>query len=506
MQLLVKVAQRGLSHRPSLAFYSVGILLTKTCPASSKADIFEAKIASAVDEADSSDSGETFVYESNPPETSERPRRFHSRTPSATSMASQVDQRGNGRSIIHGVMESGHSVAMKRSMKFANSYNSAGPDTGTGEDDGKGTARSNVGTGRGTTHHHHIGRWGRNGGNSHPSLFDNESPFPNVAKSKFMGNGSRNSSQPSSPRGMISRVGNGKKTSLVPPGYDIDDGAGADDERTPLMGSTVRSARSGRYRRQPFSLRQLEHQASRQNPTFLNRFAGCLVLTIMVLLVISGAIGFMFATTQPLSGAKILELKNVLASEQEIMFDMVVSALNPNVIVITVNSVAIEVFAKSKYAGTDSEWWRRPQISNKIGTRDDSPHDPPLDPDDPNKTPLLKLGSISSFDNPLLFDGSPFEHKKSIASGELSLQKPGNKTEPGGSERWGRVLKYEFNLIVKGVLKYQLPMSQQVRSVAVDGRVLVKPANTKLRFTPELGVVVGHEEDEVHTVREIEVS
>lgn len=35
--------------------------------ASSKADIFEAKVASAVDEVNSSDSGETFVYESNPP-------------------------------------------------------------------------------------------------------------------------------------------------------------------------------------------------------------------------------------------------------------------------------------------------------------------------------------------------------------------------------------------------------------------------------------------------------
>jgi hypothetical protein len=225
----------------------------------------------------------------------------------------------------------------------------------------------------------------------------------------------------------------------------------------------------------------------------------------MILLVISGAIGFMFATTQPLSGVKVLELKNVLASEQEIMFDMVVSALNPNVIAITVDSVAIEVFAKSKHAGTDAEWWRHPQISErsvpgKVRARDDSPSDPPLDSDDPNETPLLKLGSISKFDNPLIFDGSPFEHKKSVAAGELSLQKPGNKTEPGGSERWGRVLQYEFDLIVKGVLKYQLPMSQRVRSVAVDGRVLVKPANSKLRFTPEFGVVIGDGEDEVHIV------
>jgi hypothetical protein len=51
----------------------------------SKAEIFAAKIASAVDEAaHSSDSDETFVYESNPPE-SQRPK--WSRNPSASSLA-----------------------------------------------------------------------------------------------------------------------------------------------------------------------------------------------------------------------------------------------------------------------------------------------------------------------------------------------------------------------------------------------------------------------------------
>jgi hypothetical protein len=104
---------------------------------------------------------------------------------------------------------------------------------------------------------------------------------------------------------------------------------------------------------------------------------------------------------------------------------------------------------------------------------------PPAD-DDPNETPLLKLGSIYNFDNPLIFDGSPFEHEKSVAVGQLSLQKPGNNTDPKGSERWSHILQYDFDLIVKGVLKYQLPMSQRPRSAAVEGRILVKPANSKI--------------------------
>lgn len=448
--------------------------------ASSKADIFEAKIASAVDEANSSDSEETFVYESNPPEVNDRPRRFHSRTPSATSMASQVDQRGNSRSI-HGVMDGVHGVAMKKSMKFANSFNSNAPEVST-EDDGKGTVRSGMGTGRGTTHHHHIGRWGRNGGNGHPSLFDNESPFPNAAKARLGENTSRNSSRPTSPRMSHMKMIHGKKNSSIALNYDVDDGARADDETTPLMPTSMRGSR--RDRRRPFSARQLEHQVSRQNKSFFSRFAGCLVLSIMILLVVSGAIGFMFATTQPLADVKVVALKHVLATGQELMLDMEVTARNPNIVVISVEAMDIDIFAKSKHVESDSEYWKRPQLSSHVEKRrrgisaihtlDDDPSDPP---DNPDETSTMLLGSVYYFDSPLTFDGSPFRHTHSLASGALRLSKPGNHTVAGGTERWEKILKYEFDLILKGVLKYQLPMSQRVRRVSVDAKVTVTPNN-----------------------------
>lgn len=446
-----------------------------TGTASSKADIFEAKVASAVDEANSSDSEETFVYESNPPDASDRPRRFHSRTPSATSMASQVDQRNGVRSIMDGH----HSVAMKKSMKFANSYSSNGPESTTGEDDGKGTARSNMGTGRGTTHHHHLGgRWGRNGGNGHPSLFDNESPFPNAAKSKMAGNNPRTSSRPTSPRVPNMRIaGNGKKSSPISSGYDLDDGA--DDERTPLI-STIRSARSTRSRRPlASSIRQLEHQASRHNRSFLARFAGCLVLFLMVLLVISGAIGFMFATTQPLIDVKILALKSVLASEQDLIFDVKVQGRNPNLVNVYIDSATLVVFAKSKYAGTDSEYWKRPQTLDLMrrglrNKRDDPLDDPPTG-DDPNTNPNLLIGKVYDFDTPLTFEASPFKHQLSSTTGQISIARPGNDTIPAGSERWGRVIQHEFELILRGTLQYTLPLNSRSRNISVEARATVKP-------------------------------
>ena len=460
------------SRSPSLNLYTVSTMLTRLRPASSKADIFEAKVASAVDEANSSDSEETFVYESNPPETSDRPRRFHSRTPSATSMASQVDQRNGARSGI----DVGHSVTMKKSMKFANSYNSNPPEVVAGEDDGSGTIRSNMGTGRGTAHHHHIGRWGRNGGNGHASLFDNESPFPNAAKSKLgPGNSPRNSHAPrqTSPRVPNGRGAfNGKKSSMA---YDLDDGA--DDERTPLI-STTRSGRSGRTRRQAPSIRQLEHQASRQGRPFLNWFAGCLVMSLMIILVISASLGFMFATTQPLTDVKILALKHILASEQDIIFDVKVAAKNPNVAAVSIDMTDLVIFAKSQYAGTDAEWWAKPQtrsLLRRAVRRDSDAFDPNFPDAGPGNNPNLEIGHVFHLASPLTFEGSPFKHSRSESTGQIRISHPGNHTTPAGSRRWGNVLQHEFDLIVRGTLKYTLPLSQKVRSISVEGRATVKP-------------------------------
>ncbi|ROT41741.1 hypothetical protein SODALDRAFT_357824 [Sodiomyces alkalinus F11] len=466
--------------------YHISSLLTKPRPASSKADIFEAKVASAVDEADSSDSEETFVYDSNPPDGGDRPRRFHhSRTPSAASMASQVDR--SAMRSIHAVMESGANQAppLRKGMKFVNTF-AGGEAPMIGEEDGDGSARSTTGpgSGRGTTRRHHnhthIGRWGRNGANSHTSLFDNESPFPNAARSKLSGNQSRHSSNPPSPRmthqtsstrGGISSA----KRSLMPgQSYDLDDTTGADDERTPLISPTVRR---GRNRRNYVDLRHLECQTYRQKPSYLNRFAACLVVTMMLLLVITGAIGFMFATSQPLTDIELVSIKNVVASDPELMFDIAVKAHNPNIVVIAVDQANIEVFAKSPRAGTDMDWWKSPHGPNDHDGTDSDIHiedDPPYEPPDDEAAPNMHLGTITEFDSPLSFEGSFFNKGVSTSTGGMRLSLPGNHSA-GGSERWGRIIQDDFVLVLKGVVRYTLPLSQRVRSASITGRTTVKP-------------------------------
>ncbi|KAK3179826.1 Vacuolar inheritance and morphology protein [Lecanicillium sp. MT-2017a] len=446
---------------------------------SSKADNFEAKIASAVDEANTSDSEETFVYDSNPPDGGDRTvRRFHSRTPSATSMASQAD-RQNVRSI-YGVMEGHghhHGPVPKKSMKFVNTFNGSGNESLTpGDEDGKGTGRSAGGSGRGTTrHHHHIGRWGRQPGNGHPSLFDNESPFPNAAKSKLSAPNSRNSSGgPTSPRNHHSARNLTTKRSALQMSsiYDMDDTGGADDERTPLLGST-RIGRSGRGRRGPHSLRQAESQTYTRRSSYLNRFAACLVLTMMFLLVITGAIGFMFATSQPMTNIEIVSIQNVVTSEQLLMFDVTVNAHNPNIVAVTIDHANLEIFAKSEHAGTDSDWWRAPNPANELKVLDDPINDPPSDGDEDSR-PNILLGRITEFDSQLQFEGSMFHQGTSSSTAGMQLAEPGNSTS-GGTKRWDLIYQNEFDLIIKGVLKYSLPLSAHIRSATVSGRTTVKP-------------------------------
>ncbi|KAA8652334.1 hypothetical protein EYZ11_008167 [Aspergillus tanneri] len=477
--------------------------------ASSKADIFEAKVASAVDEADVSDSDETFVYESNPPDPyPARQNRYHSRTPSATSMASQVDQLA-GRSRP-GMREGNHSVTGKRSMKFTNNVYADGD---AGEESGRSHSRID-GSGAHTSRHHHIGRFGRN--NIHPSLFDSDSPFPqshthNKSPRHYMGSGLRQPRHANSRTALNHRSINSAKKAGEIYGYDFD-AEGADDERTPLIGSP-RLARSRHGNRRPnsTSLRQMEYMQQRRRNCF-SRYGACVIISLLLLVVIGGATSFIVAVTKSLLDVQILAIQNVLASEQEIMLDLSVQAANPNLFPVVVDDVDINIFAKSRYVGTDKLWrdhvsesthFPRVEGSRKraeltrlarctggtadcltnelpsnqsVSIRDDVDKGTDPIPTDPAGDPqTMLLGRVFHFDSPLTFEPSPWNHLISVSKGQIRLARPGNKTEEGGTERWERVLQHQFDLIVRGVVKYQLPLTSKLHSASVSSTVKVTP-------------------------------
>ena len=465
----------------------------RTRTASSKADIFEAKVASAVDQTNSSDSEETFVYESNPPEPlSARPHRFHSRTPSATSMASQIDQYG-GRNR----QEANHSITGKKSMKFANnSYHSFGlqDEQGTVRGPGQGGRAGNA------SHHHHIGRFGRNG-NGHTSLFDNDSPFSHSSRQQQRtptSHTARVSSRPTTPRTPhITRIPGTPRKADEALLYDLE-GEGADDERAPLIGSV----RTGRNRRRPItgSLRN-GYAVEDDDYRLCRRITAWTSLGGLLALLVAAIVVILYLCSKPLLKVRIENIQNVLASEQEIMLDLHVHAVNPNIIAVQVNELDINIFAKSKHVGTNA-MWRNGRINgaDELSDHDIDPQegdsnkhrhrtglhehyhtwdgvdegtDPIEDPENDAQTMLL--GRIFEFDSPLIFEPSPIRHQSLSSFGEVRLAKPGNRTEEGGTERWEKVILHDFELIVRGVIRYSLPISSRTRSASVGGSVTVRP-------------------------------
>lgn len=374
----------------------------------------------------------------------------------------------------------------KPSMKFPNPYNST-----NGDYDGEGTVRVGSARTNGSRHHHHVGRHGHARGNLHHLVMDSDSSL--VGSSRARAPSSRHPSQPNSPRfqafSVVNGNGNGSGKNTKKHGemstYDIDTEHVADDERTPLISSRSPRVRTSRHGR---PVRQLDHRNRRHGEgNWCRRFAGCLVATIIILVVVFTAVGVVFASTKQLTDLKIHEIQNVVASQEEIIMDLVVGAVNPNIVAITVAEMDLLMFAKSKHVGSD-KWWRKhgngePQneeewlpIQPSSAEQDDVDISGVDEGTDPIEEPhTMWLGQIRNFDSPLTFDGSFFNHRRVESIGEIRLSKPGNKTEAGGTARWEEVLQYPFDLILRGTLKYELPLSTHVHKVSVTASYTYNP-------------------------------
>nr|POE47903.1 hypothetical protein CFP56_01231 [Quercus suber] len=462
-----------------------------------QADIFEARVANAVDEANTSDSDETFVYESNPPEPVQRSR-HHSRTPSVTSSHSTAEQRGVIRNL--GDMLDDRKVAGKRSMKFSSNqhHDNDSPDGKTG------TVRSH--------HARHIGKFGRSG--AHNSVRESDSPFTHASKprSTHLGSMTSRPHSPRSPNPSIPRKPSGLFTRKHEQSFDFD-GEGADDERTPLMGSmrTPRGARHPQRLHSGNSQQSDEYYGVPTRSRSCRGFSGCCLFACVVVGVAAITILLLFMSNRPLSELKVRRMENILATKEEVMLDLVVGAINPNALSVSIMDMELNVFATSKHLGPKqpllpmsatsaqagrprkrrsdpedlSSHWHTPSSGGGV----DHGTDPIPDNGEEADTQTLLLGRILHFDVPLTFESQVFSRQRQYSTGTLQLMKPGNKTESGGSASWQRVLLHSFELSVRGKLIYQLPVSTKMQSVAVEARVLVHPeegvdASGSMRIEP----------------------
>ncbi|KAI7642251.1 hypothetical protein KC318_g21562, partial [Hortaea werneckii] len=270
-------------------------------------------------------------------------------------------------------------------------------------------------------------------------------------------------SQPPQMRGPSSLFGGASRKQEN--SYDFD-GEGADDERTPLVG-TVRHTSRGSALRGPHSriqsgsVRSIDEFYSPSDPRRRRRFCcgglgGCVLGFAVVVAVLLSAVGFLIMSNRPMYDVRIRRIENVLASEQEIMLDLMVGAVNPNALGITVGDMDVNVFAKSKHVGSSRDQLRsqESQLDRRRRSKRSEPlpvadpgesiswqdltkhwHAPwrhdgdvddgtdPLPPSDGNEdfgkdAQTMLLGRIFHFDQALAFSGSPVKRHTHYSLGE----------------------------------------------------------------------------------------
>ncbi|KAI8070569.1 uncharacterized protein B0P05DRAFT_589098 [Gilbertella persicaria] len=148
----------------------------------------------------------------------------------------------------------------------------------------------------------------------------------------------------------------------------------------------------------------------------------------------------------------------VLGSDKELIFDLHLHAINPNMWTARIVDADMSVFAFS-------------QVVPMFHTVD----------------PAEYLGGFYHFDEPLLFASSFYSGLPVTAISDIHIKSPG--ADKSGNERWSRMIRYPYGLVVRGVLKYK-PLgflSPYPQSIAICNVVRVDPTTGKVSDDPDQG-------------------
>ncbi|ODV96172.1 hypothetical protein PACTADRAFT_49568 [Pachysolen tannophilus NRRL Y-2460] len=262
-----------------------------------------------------------------------------------------------------------------------------------------------------------------------------------------------------------------------------------------------------------------------------------MITFILILLLLgSGFIsGFLLASTKDLQAVRILQVRDVIISEEEFVFNLVFEGFNPGFFSIEIQDVELDIFAKSSHA-KDEDYY-------KISTEEDEGYSfasngvIDMQEQDDGQLQTVLLGNIRHFEVPLKFQGGFFTRQKVVVVSEVKIIHPcsddddddngpatststsptttttttvnlnptstGSENHPpnppfkdpnnrfginkgktkkppkGGEKKWVKLSQYPFDLIVRGVLKYNLPILKEYKSLAVNKIVTIDPDNLR---------------------------
>ncbi|CDK26519.1 unnamed protein product [Kuraishia capsulata CBS 1993] len=246
---------------------------------------------------------------------------------------------------------------------------------------------------------------------------------------------------------------------------------------------------------------------------------------IMLLLSVGFVSGFLLATTKDLQDVKITEIQDIIISQEELVFNVGVQAFNPGFWSIVVSEAEIDVFAQTAFS----------KVKAKDCPKETDPNKPlvpipKVDEADNGALETVLLGTVRSFEMPLVFQGGFFTRQKSQSMTEIKLLDPCSKDEDKngedqndgkppveanekvltglndgrenadgrsrdmqgtyyetfgsescdindipGRKKWSHISKHPFDLIIRGVLTYRLPLSGSNSTIGVNKVVSIDP-------------------------------
>ncbi|CEG66175.1 hypothetical protein RMATCC62417_02803 [Rhizopus microsporus] len=166
----------------------------------------------------------------------------------------------------------------------------------------------------------------------------------------------------------------------------------------------------------------------------------------------------------PLNDVEVVGISNVLGTQKELIFNLHVRARNSNWWTITMTTAAFSVFASSHYVPT--------ALDNNVTYL--------------GADPAEFLGTIYHLEDPLIYQsGTLFNATVSVATSQIQIKNPGaTKDDMSGNERWSLLIRYPYELTVRGVLKYQIlpfiPSLSQLHSVRVCKMARVDPSTGQI--------------------------
>jgi Vacuolar segregation subunit 7 len=248
--------------------------------------------------------------------------------------------------------------------------------------------------------------------------------------------------------------------------------------------------------RLPSSKQQSQIQTNyerRRSARFANRIpqqskcwpglAGTAILIFTLLVLTMLTMGFVFQTSRSLENVTITNLTNIVVSQEELVMDVLVEAGNPNILpVVMGDTINLDVFARSDHFDDKPKKQnlrrtaeRRPIIA--FWPWDPVPTKPPKNF---TEGPSLLLGTIRSLEAPLSFPPTSFTRNNATTQkGQMKLFGPAvNATD--GPEKWKNCIAANFELIVRGTMKYRAPIGGRDRAVTVEWRGTVDPLGNRI--------------------------